>query len=255
VLGDEVMRRVFFEWRGIRVYSYPFMLYVGIVCGVIAGTYLAASHGMDPTRAYLAMLVLVLPAIAGSRLLFVISHWDLYSRQPYRIWRRSEGGAALYGGLIAALLLSLPLLTWMSIPIGAFWDAATVTILVGMIFTKIGCLLNGCCAGRATESRIGMRLPNVYGIWRRRVPSQILESAFAILLLLASLFLWNRLPFPGAVFLICLASYATARWVLESFREDVDKIAGFSLHRMISAGLAVLSLIFLILFWPKGSVI
>ena len=247
------MRRVLFEWRGIRVYSYPFMLYLGIVCGVIAGTYLAGPRGLNPSRTYVAMLVLVLPAIVGSRLLFVISHWDLYRHQLDRIWRRSEGGAALYGGLIAALLLSVPLLGALSLPVGAFWDAATITILVGMIFTKIGCLLNGCCAGHATESWIGLCLPNVQGIWRRRLPSQILEAAFAGILLLLALAQWHSAPFPGVVFLVCLLVYAAGRWVLEGFRENIDQFAGMSLHRVISAGLAALSVFGLVLPWPRGA--
>jgi phosphatidylglycerol---prolipoprotein diacylglyceryl transferase len=246
------MRRVLFKWRGLRVYSYPFMLYVGILCGIAAGTCWADAYHLNAIRVYIAMLVLVVPAIVGSRLLFVASHWKLYSRQPHRIWQRSEGGAALYGGLIAAFLLSLALLKVLTIPVGAFWDAATITILVGMVFTKVGCLLNGCCAGRPTESRIGMRLPNVNGIWCRRVPSQILETAFAILLLLVALAFWKRLPFPGAVFLLCLFSYAAGRWVLEASRETVDQVAGLSLHRMISAGLAGFSLSVLLFFWLQG---
>jgi phosphatidylglycerol---prolipoprotein diacylglyceryl transferase len=199
------------------------------------------------------MQVLVLPAIVGSRLLFVLSHWELYRHQPDRIWRRSEGGAALYGGLITALLLSLPLLSLLSIPVGAFWDAATVTILVGMIFTKIGCLLNGCCAGRATEGRLALCLPNVFGVWQRRVPSQLFEAVFAVVLLLVALALWDRLPLSGAVFLFCLTVYAAARWVLESTRETIDCAAGLSLHRIISASLAALSLCGLVLLWPRGA--
>jgi phosphatidylglycerol---prolipoprotein diacylglyceryl transferase len=246
------MRRVLFKWRGLRVYSYPFMLYVGILCGIAAGTYWADSHHLNAIRVYIAMLVLVVPAIVGSRLLFVVSHWRLYSRQPHRIWQRFEGGAALYGGLIAAFLLSLALLRVLTIPVGAFWDAATITILVGMIFTKVGCLLNGCCAGRPSQSRMGMRLPNEHGVWSRRVPSQILEAAFAMILLLVALALWNRLPFPGGGFLFGLLSYAAGRWVLEPSRETVDQVAGLSLHRAISVGLAACSLVGLFLLWPQG---
>jgi len=217
------------------------------------GTYLASTRGLSPTLVYAAMLVLVLPAIVGSRLLFVVSHWQWYKHDSKRIWRRSEGGAALYGGLIASCVLSVPLLRALGIPLGAFWDAATLTILVGMIPTKIGCLLNGCCAGRPTERLFGMHLPNVHGVWRRRIPSQILEIGLAVLLLLLAVAIWHWLPFQGAVFLTCLTGYAGARWILESLREDVDRVGGFSLHRIISAGLAALSLMSLILLWPKGN--
>jgi Prolipoprotein diacylglyceryl transferase/Concanavalin A-like lectin/glucanases superfamily len=80
-----------------------------------------------------------------------------------RIWRRSEGGMAMYGGLIVTVPLSFPLLRAMQLPFGEFWDAATVTILLGMVFTRIGCLLNGCCAGRPTSAWLGLNLPDHRG--------------------------------------------------------------------------------------------
>jgi phosphatidylglycerol:prolipoprotein diacylglycerol transferase len=247
------MRRVLFKWRGLKVYSYPFMLYLGILSGLAAGILLASSLGLNPTRVYAAMLVLVLPAIAGSRLLFVAAHWRWYRDGRRHIWRSSEGGAALYGGLVASLLLSVPLMRVLTIPLGAFWDAATITILVGMIFAKVGCLLNGCCAGRPTASRVGLRLPDVYGVWRRRIPSQILEAFLAILILLLVLVLWRKGLFAGGIFLVCLTAYAAARWFLEAYREDVDRVAGLSLHRVISASLAALSVLGLIVLWPRGA--
>ena len=128
------MRRILFHWRGIKIYSYPAMLYIGLVFGVLGGTYGAIRHGLDPARICAAMLVLVLPALVGARLLFVATNWEAYRREPRRIWRRSDGGASQYGGLALSFLLSLPLLGGLGISIGAFWDAATLTILIGMIF-------------------------------------------------------------------------------------------------------------------------
>jgi phosphatidylglycerol:prolipoprotein diacylglycerol transferase len=226
----------------MRIYSYPFMLYVGILFGLLAGTRWADLHRLNTARVYAAMLLLVLPALVGARLLFIVSHWELYRHQPRRIWQRSDGGAALYGGLVAAFLLSLPLLKAFAIPVGLFWDAATVTMLVGMIFTKVGCMLNGCCAGLPTERRSGLCLPNIRGVWCRRVPTQFLEAGLAAILLFVATAFGNRLPFDGALFLSCLAGYAIGRWMLELTRESIDKVAGLSLHRMISAALATLSL-------------
>ncbi|HYW41782.1 MAG TPA: prolipoprotein diacylglyceryl transferase family protein [Bryobacteraceae bacterium] len=238
-----------FRWRGIEIHAYPAMLYLGLVAGVLAGTFTAARRNLDPARVYVGLLLLVPAALVGARLLTVVSHWDFYRHRTRRIWRRSEGGAALYGGLAAAGLASLPLLPALRIPIAAFWDAATVTILTGMIFTKIGCLLNGCCAGRPTQGRIALFLPNAQGVWRRRVPAQLLEAALACALLLGASLAWNRLPFDGALFLSALATYAAARWALEPIRETVDRIGPVSLNRAISASLVALSWVGLLLGW------
>src|SRR5262249_5727377 len=166
------MRQVLFEWRGTKVYGYTAMLYLGIVFGVLGGTYVGTHHCLSPGPVYALMLALILPALLGARLLFVASNWSLYRGDPRRIWRRADSGAALYGGLIVSFLLSLPPLRALGISVGEFWDATIVTMLIGMVFTKIGCLLNGCCGGRPTESRLGLYLPNEHGVWCRRVPAQ-----------------------------------------------------------------------------------
>ncbi len=246
------MRRVLFQWRGIKIHAYPAMLYLGLVLGVIGGTYAATLHGLDPVRIYAAMLLLVLPALVGARLLFVAAHWAIYRREPRRIWQRSEGGAAMYGGLVLAFLLSVPLLSAMGIPIGAFWDAAIITILIGMVFTRVGCLLNGCCTGRPSEGPLTLCLPNVHGVWRQRLPTQLLEAGLGAMLLLGSILAWNRLPFDGALFLLNVAGYGIGRWGLEVTRERMDRVGTVSLQRAISVGLVAVAIGTFLLIWLLG---
>ncbi len=123
------------------------MLYFGLVAGVVAGNAAAHAARIDAFRAFVATLVLIVPALIGARLFYATTHWRLYRQSPRRIWNRRDGGATMYGGLPIALLLSVPLLAALRLPFGAFWDVAAFTILVGMIFVRIGCLMNGCCAG------------------------------------------------------------------------------------------------------------
>ncbi len=245
------MRRVLFSWRSHKIYSYPFFLYLGIMCGLAAGIYAGALHGTDPSHLCLATLILLVPALVGSRLLFVLEHLALFLRSPHRVWARNEGGASLYGGLILAVALSLLLLPLLHLPFGQFWDAASITMLVGMVFTKIGCLLNGCCVGRETTSRFSQRLPDVHGVWLRRLPSQLLESGVALAVLLLAAVLWSRLPFHGAFFLITVGFYAIARWPLEGTREQVDQVGGVSINRVISGALALGSLAFFVALLPS----
>ena len=124
------------------------MLYVGLVFGVIAGNIAAHAAGLNTLRVYIGTMLLIIPALIGARLLFVASEWKFYLRNPRRIWNRAEGGFMMYGAVPVMLLCSVPLLRALHIGIGAFWDVSTFTILVGMIFTRVGCLLNGCCCGR-----------------------------------------------------------------------------------------------------------
>jgi phosphatidylglycerol---prolipoprotein diacylglyceryl transferase len=225
------------------------MLYFGTVCGVLGATRWAPAEGLDPARVCAALLVLFLPALIGARLLFAAFHWKIYRNHPRRLWHRCEGGAALYGGFILSFLVSLPVVWALSTSLWAFWDAATVALLIGMIFTRIGCLLAGCCAGRPSDSFIAFYLPDAGGIWQRRLPAQAFEAGLAAALLLGSTRLSARLPFTGSLFLFALAGYGGGRWMLEPTRQTIDRAGRWSLNRIISAAFVVLATTAFLFMW------
>jgi len=227
------------------------MLYLGLVAGVVAGNAAAHVGGIDAFRVFVATLFLIVPAITGARLLYAATHWKFYRGNLRRIWDRNDGGAAMYGGLPITLLLSIPLLAALRLPFGAFWDVAAFTILVGMIFARVGCLMNGCCAGRPSKTWIGVTLPNRAGVCERRIPTQCLEAGWAAILLIAAMVAWRWLPFPGALFLFVIAGYASGRIVLESTRERPFGAKRFTVHHAISVVLVIASLAGLVMNWHK----
>jgi phosphatidylglycerol:prolipoprotein diacylglycerol transferase len=243
------MRRVLFTCCGFHVYSYPAMLYVGLVVGIFAGAQVAQTFGLAADRFAVASVILVVPALVGSRLYFVLTCWEVYRREPRRIWRRSEGGMSMYGGLILAVPLSIPLLRAMDLPFGTFWDAATFTILVGMGFTRVGCLLNGCCGGRPVRAWFALNLPNHRGIWQPRYPTQLMEMLFAALLFGAAFLLRSRAPFPGAIFCSAVAAYGAGRLLLENLREDESGGRDKAAMQATSILLTIAALAGLVFIW------
>ena len=225
------------------------MLYLGLCFGIVAADIAAPAAQLDASRFYIATLVLVIPALVGARLLYVAKYWSRYRMHPAAIWNRGEGGYIMYGGLPAALLLSVPLLRALRLNFAGFWDVSSFTILIGMIFARVGCLLHGCCAGRATKAWFGIRLPNSAGVWERRFPTQVLEAGCAAVLLLFATMSWWRLPFRGALFLIIALSYGAARFVMDFAREREADIKGLTLAQDISALVSVVSISALTICW------
>jgi len=244
------MRRKLFEWQGVTIWSYPAMLYVGLVAGVVVGNVAAHATNINAFRVFVATILLITVALLGARLLYVVSNWNLYRHDLARVWNRNEGGFAMLGGLPLALLVSVPLLAAFQLSFGGFWDVTAFTILVGMAITRIGCLLNGCCSGRASQSWIGVNLPNHQGVWKRRIPTQCLEAAWAVVLLLAAAATWRWFPFPGALFLGVMAGYGAGRLILESTREQ-SRPGGITAGHAISAVMVVSALVILVVMWPR----
>ena len=40
---------------------------------------------------------------------------------------------------------------------------------------RLNCVFNGCCVGRESRGRFSVRLHDIYGVTKRRVPVQFLE--------------------------------------------------------------------------------
>src|SRR6476646_3838048 len=148
------MHPVMFRWRGWTIHSYPAMQYVGLVCGILTGNIAAHRFGPNPFKVFVASFLLMFPMLGGARLLFVAMHWSEYKRHRSLIWKITEGGAAQYGGILVGVPISIPLLSFLHLPFGGFWDIGAITIMTGMILTRIGCFLNGCCTGRPSRSWI-----------------------------------------------------------------------------------------------------
>jgi len=225
------MRRILFRCGGAPIYSYPAMLYLGTVLGVVAGNYAANRARLDSRVVFAITLLACGGGLIGGRLSFVVARWPIYWREPRRIWSGSEGGADMYGGLPLAVLVSVPLLRLWSLP--------------------FGCLLNGCCSGRHSEGRFALWLANQSGERRRRIPNQILEGSWAAVLLAGAVLLWGKLPFPGALFLYLLGGYGAGRLVLESTRERPPGAPRISIDHAVSMGLVVLCATGFLTAWPR----
>lgn len=197
------MRPTLLTVRGLRVPSYQAMFCLGVTLGVVAQNAAANAAGLSAVRVYAATFVLLPIGIAGTRLLYVLGHRHDFRRNPGQILDRASGGMALYGGLLAILPASIPLLAALDLPFWRFWDVTSFLLLVAMVCTRIGCLLNGCCAGRL-----------------RRVPTQLLEAVAGAALLVAALILWPVLDRPGELFLLIVAGYGAARTMLQPLRVE-----------------------------------
>lgn len=244
------MRPVLFAWRGLTLRSYPLMLYLGLLAGIVAGHDAARRAGLDPVRSYLAMLALVGPGLLGARLLFVATHRTAMGAQPHTAAR--AGGAAVWGALLSVLLLSVPLLAALGLPLAVFWDVATVPLLLAALFGRAGCLLHGCCGGRPLPPRAARFLPGRLGRPPRRVPTQALEFAWVGALLTAVAAGWGAPARPGVLFLAALAAYAAGRLVLDVLRDDRDTPSALRARRGLSAAALACSASALVLLWSIG---
>jgi phosphatidylglycerol---prolipoprotein diacylglyceryl transferase len=245
----------FFTFNGYPVNAYKVFLCVGIYVGTLTTAMLASSSGLSPLRMGLAAMACALGGIIGARVYHLLVHAPSYMRQRSfnAVWDLSRGGGGVFGALITVVPASLVAASWLDIPAAVLWDHMGGGVLAGGLWIRLGCVFNGCCVGREWDGPISVRLHDVHGASKPRVPVQFLEMAWWLIGLAAFLTLWIRALPLGSYVLAVLAWYGVGRFFfLEPLREHPDLVFGrIRINQVVAALLAIgAGCALMVLDWP-----
>ncbi len=232
----------YFKIAGHWVNSYKVFLCVGIYGAILVIAALAQSANLSPLPVGIGILICAIAALFGARVYHLLVFAPVYLRERSwaRIWDSTRGGWSVFGGLPPLVLGSWLLASLLGIPAAALWDFIGGGVLFGGFWVRLGCVFNGCCAGRETASRLGVRLHDTFGTRKRRIPVQFLEMGWWLAGGIGYLLIWPR-PFPhGTYALGVVAWYGLGRFWLEPLRERPDLVAGgIRVNQVVAAVLAV----------------
>jgi phosphatidylglycerol:prolipoprotein diacylglycerol transferase len=198
------------------------------------------------------LMCLMLSGVVGSRIAYVIEHWQAeFAADPLRIVRIDQGGLMFYGGFILAMVFFF---VWCRIhrerPL-ALADLMSTLVPLGHAFGRIGCFFYGCCYGKDSDAWCAVVFPAGSPSWyehgRRAVsvlPTQLFEAAalLALFALLMAVYVRYRRYTTG----IYLIGYAVIRFGMEYLRGDPRAAVGpFSISQTISLAMAAFGVLFL----------
>jgi prolipoprotein diacylglyceryltransferase len=233
----------YFKIGGAWINAYKVLLCVGIYVGSLTSAALAEQSGHSPLAIGLGAMASALAGLAGARIYHVlINARHYFGPQGPRLWDGSRGGWGVFGALITFVPASIAAASLAGVAPAVFWDHAAGGVLTGGFWIRMGCVFNGCCAGRATDSVFGVRLHDTRMVRTRRVPVQFLEMAWWAAGSVVFLAIWPA-PLPhGSYALGVLGWYGAGRFVLEPMREHVEVIFGrVPINQAIAGLLAVAS--------------
>lgn len=266
----------------LPLHSYGLMLALAFVASIWLAQKEAARQGQDAQAVGDLAFWVVISALVGSRVYFILVNWNDYfgsnamvttglGRIP-RILAFWEGGLVFYGGFIAAVITSWWFLRQRKIPFLPYADSLLPSVAFGQFLGRIGCFGAGCCWGRSCDLPWAARFPPesmAYQSmaartepWRFIDPSRLhtlpihpvqLYESLGELVLFGFLTLWlrPRKRFNGQVMAAWLMLYAGLRATTETFRGDVER----GVYLGLGAGQWTSMIIFAagVLVWVVGS--
>ena len=217
------MHPIAFQLGPLTVHWYGVMIALAFLAGLWTATRRARRENISSERIADIVIWLMVGGILGARIVYVATYWkDEFAGQPFsEIFMIQHGGLVYYGGLIGATIAGIICNHWKKLP---FWKTADVlaqSIALGNIFGRIGCLLNGCCYGRACNLPWAIRFPSGHPTGGLPVhPTEIYDALNNFILYLLLAWLFRRKKFDGEVFATYLIGYAITRTIMEYFRGD-----------------------------------
>ena len=149
--------------RGFTVFGYNIAFYgliigIGMICGILIARSQAKRTGQNPDF-YLDFAIVAIPlGVIGARIYSVIFEWEKYTDDFWSIFNLRQGGLAIYGGVIAALLTVFFFCRIKKFSYGLFADTGIHGLLLGQIIGRWGNFFNRECFGGFTDSFMAMRI-------------------------------------------------------------------------------------------------
>ncbi len=231
----------YFRFGRYWVNSYKVLMCVGFEVGILTSAWLAEREGISPLRMGLGALGFALAGMLGARLYHLMLHAAHYRKVTSwkELWNTREGGWGVQGALLTVVPLSFVFAALLNIPTGRFWDFLGGGIVTGGFWIRMGCVFNGCCAGRETKSPLGVCLHDTRWVRKRRIPVQFMEMGWWLLGIVGFFWLWPRHFAPGTYALGVLGWYGLGRFWLEPLRESSDLVGRVRINQVIAAALVL----------------
>jgi len=261
---ESALKPILIDLGPLSIHSYGLMLAIAFLVGIGFVMRRMARYGVDTTPIADLAIVVLLSAVAGARLMFVLFHLSDYIQRPLDVFVIWKGGLQLYGGLIPAIIAGAVFLRLKRLPLGQVADSVAMAFFLGVFFTRIGCFLNGCCFGHPTDMAWGVRFPAgcaaSYFLPGQRLHPTQLYSALAGLAtfgLLLALERWSRKP--GVIFSAGLVLYGLGRTILDFFRfyEESNVVmrldsAVINVNQIVSLALIVAGVVMMAMLMRRG---
>ena len=252
---------------GFDIAYYGIIIGIGILVGLLIAVAEAKRTGQKEEDYYDLAIYAVIFAIIGARAYYVIFSWDMYKDDLLSILNIRQGGLAIYGGVIAAVITVLIFARIKKLSAPLLMDTAGLGLVAGQMIGRWGNFFNREAFGEYTDSLLAMQLPvdavrrsDITDLMREHMetvdgvsyiqvhPTYLYESLWCMMVLIIMLLYRKHKKFDGEVFLVYLLGYGLGRVWIEGLRTDqlLLPVVGLPVSQILAGVIVVVSTILII---------
>lgn len=248
-----------FSIFGIEIAFYGLIIGLGMLAGMMIAFREAKLSGQNVEDYIDLALYGIVFAIVGARLYYVIFEWEYYKGDFFKIINLREGGLAIYGGVIAAVITCFVLAKAKKKSFLQMADTGCLGLILGQIIGRWGNFFNREAFGGDSDGLFAMMI----NTWDKSVdrisvpeavsyideagqfiqvqPTFLYESFFNLCVLIVLLMFRKKKRYHGEVFLGYMCGYGVVRVFIEQMRTDqlIVGNTGIPASQLLAAILAV----------------
>ncbi len=246
------MHPILVEFGFFKIFTYGLLVATGFLVAILFASSRAQKEGVDPQKILDLCFYVMISALVGARLLYVVVEYKHFLSSPLEILKFWKGGLVYYGGLILGVVVSLLYMKRHQMPMWKSADLLAPSIALGQGIGRWGCYFAGCCYGRETDVPWAITFADLQSLAPLGIslhPTQVYLSLNALLIFAFLMWLNKRKTFDGQIFWSYGILYSIGRFTIEYFRGD-DR--GFAVEQVLSTsqfvGIFILALSVFMLF-------
>ena len=205
----------------LNIYFYGIIIACGLVLAVLYCMNRSKEFGIKEDDILDGVLWVTPFSICCARAYYCIFAWHEYAADPISVLYIWNGGLAIYGGVIGALIGVSVLCKLKKIKLPAMLDLVLLGFLIGQSIGRWGNFMNREAFGAPTDSFLRMGLYNTLtGQTEYYHPTFLYESVWNLCGFVLLHFLSKRRKYDGQIALCYAAWYGLGRCLIEGLRMD-----------------------------------
>ena len=240
----------------LSVHYYGLIIAIGLMLAVFYCSKRSHQFGLDEDTLLDGVLCVTPVAILCARIYYCAFSWEIYADNPISVLYIWEGGIAIYGSVIGAILGIIVFCKVKKVRIATVLDLVSLGFLIGQFIGRWGNFFNREAFGAETDTFLRMGLMKAStGVVTYYHPTFLYESLWNLTGFLLLHFLSKKRRYDGQIALGYVAWYGLGRAFIEGLRTDSLYIGAFRVSQLLAAisCLAAVSVLVWQMFRPHES--